>query len=378
MTDENELPEVTIRRGGNKFSNWTSVTIRKSIEQMADEFDLELSLDRLNRSGYAAPVSTGVSQAELMGVARMFLRTDKKAELRQDDEVKIYVGSELVLTGYVDNIDLYYDADTATLRVGGLSKAGDLVDSSAIYGDSGRWKKAAATNIINDLCQPFGIEVISVGNTGELFDKFAIEPGETCYETISRVLRARQMLAISQPDGSLVIYKGVRRTSGAVVTLGDNVLSCSANQNRRGVHNRYIYRGQTSSSDDWHGEKANQLQAECEDPRVQRYRPLVVVTNKAASNEELARRAIWERNVRAGRGQRYRYTVPGWLNSKGRLWEVDSLVSVRDDHARVSGEMLVATVEFSFTDRLVTTLELVPPGTYDPFDEPVEKKTKIG
>jgi prophage tail gpP-like protein len=364
MTSE----DVSLAVNGKRLVNWTSVTIRKSIEQFADEYDFGLSSERINAAGIAEP--TGFSQEQVLD--------SKEAldEAEQDDKCEVRIGSELVMTGYVDNIDLSYDADNADLRIGGLSKTGDLVDSSAIY-ETGAWKDARLDQIVRDVCDPFGIEVLTIGDLGEAFKKFKVQQGEKCYELISRAISMRQFLAVSQPDGNMVLSQVRKAYAGALLELGGNVLSASIHRNRRDIHNRYIFKGQTHASDDWGGKTASQLEGVVEDPNVKRYRPLVILARKQRSKEDLGKRALWERNVRAGRGERYRYTVPGWLDNTGRLWETNTLVRCKDRIAKLDGEMLVATVEFSLAERLFTTVEVVPPSTFEPLDDNLRRRSRI-
>lgn len=357
--------EVTLNTNGKKLAGWTSVTIRKSIEQFADEFDFELSTDRINDSGFIE--RTGVERSAVLSTADA---------VNQDDKIEIMIGKELVLTGYVDNIDIDYDANSASVRIGGLSKTGDLVDSSAIY-KTGVWTDARVDDIVRDICGPFGIDVLTVGSLGENFKRFKLEPGEKCYEAISRAIGMRQLLATSQPDGTMSISSVRKAYAGARIELGVNVVRATANRNRRDVHNRYVFKGQTASSDDWNAESATQLEGVIEDPDVKRYRPLVILARKQKHKEDLGKRAIWERNVRAGRGERFRYTVDGWLDNVGRLWETNTLVRVKDEFSRVDGEMLASTIEFTLADRMLTMIEVVPPGTFDPLDASVKKKTKL-
>lgn len=361
------IKEVSLACNGTKLTNWSNITIRKSIEQFADEYDFELSTKRINDAGLLE--STGIAQDDVV---------DAEDEVNQDDKIEICIEKELVLTGYCDNIDLAYDANDATLRLGGLSKSGDLVDSSAIY-QTGLWADAKLDQIIADICEPFGIGTFSVGDLGENFKNFKVQPGEKCYELISRALSMRQMLAVSQPDGDIAISRVRTAYSGAVIELGPNgnVLRANINRNRRDVHNRYIFKGQTSASDDWNGKSASQLEGVIEDPNVKRYRPLVVLARKQRAAEDLGKRALWERNVRAGRGERYRYTVTDWFDSTGRLYEPNTLVHVKDRLARLDDLMLVSTVEFVLSDELICTVEVVPPGTFNVLDAPTRKGSKV-
>ena len=80
-------------------------------------------------------------------------------------------GQDLLITGYIDTIDIDLTDTSCRLSVSGRDKTGDLVDSSAIHG-SGQWKNVRLEQIVRDICKPFGIEVLVQTDTGEAISSF--------------------------------------------------------------------------------------------------------------------------------------------------------------------------------------------------------------
>ena len=96
-------------------------------------------------------------------------------------------GPDVLITGYIDTIDIDLTDTYCRLNVSGRDKTGDLVDSSAIHG-SGQWKRARLEQIVRDICKPFGIEVLVQTDTGDAIDSFSLDDGER-HSTPSTVRR---------------------------------------------------------------------------------------------------------------------------------------------------------------------------------------------
>jgi prophage tail gpP-like protein len=363
-------PEVTLVVNGAKYGGWTSVSIRKSMESLADEFTLELTNQRVGPVGQY--ISTGLTLRDVKIAAD---------ELAGSDECEIQIDGKTVIVGYVDDFDFEYDANRADLRVSGRSKTGDLVDCSAVY-KTGLWQKATILQIATDLCSPFGIDVLPlIANDFDWlkpFDRFRIDDGETVYETLSRAAEMRALLLRSGNDGSLQIERAGQFSSGAGLELGKNVLVGSIGRSYRERFSEYTFKGQTEASDEWSGLTANKLEHRVTDTGVARYRPMVVHSDKQRGKDDVGKRAVWERNVRAGRSIRHRYTVEEWTSNLGLLWDPNTLVKITDDWCDVDTTALVTSVEFVLAGERVTTLELMDPSAFTAKPEQPPKLKRRG
>lgn len=363
-------PEVTLVVNGAKYGGWTSNSIRKSMESLADEFTLELTNQRVGPVGQY--IATGLTIRDVKIAAD---------ELAGSDECEIQIDGKTVIVGYVDDFDFEYDANRADLRVSGRSKTGDLVDCSAIY-KTGLWQKATILQIATDLCAPFGIDVtpLIVGDADwfKPFDKFRIDDGETIYETLSRAAEMRAVILRSGNDGNLQIERAGQFATGAGLELGKNVLTGSIGRSYRERFSEYTFKGQTEASDEWSGLTANDLNHRVTDTGVSRYRPLVVHSDKQRGKDDVGKRAVWERNIRAGRSIRHRYTVDEWTSNLGKLWEPNTLVKITDDWCDVDTTALVTSVDFVLAGERVTTIELVDPSAFTPNPSQPKEPRKRG
>jgi prophage tail gpP-like protein len=358
------MHEVVLRAGGVEVEGWVSVSIRKSLDQLADEFNLELTNRWLDVRG--STQDTGVS-ADFVRRAADSLTTS--------DLCEVVVDGQVVVTGYIDDLGFSYNANSARFTVGGRSKAGDLVDCMAFKGTTTHqradkkkgtkknrflWTDASLAQIAGDLCSPFGIQCLVSGVSDAPFKRFRIEPGESVFEALSRAAEIRGAIPISTPDGDIAFVRSSGISSGAVIELGVNVLEGSIQKSLRGRFSDYLFRGQTFTDDTVNGVKASELEGAVQDDAVPRYRPCLVIGQHQGNNEDMGARAIWERNVRAGRSVRHRYTLESWLNSAGNPWETNTLVKIVDRWCGVDSEKLVCSIDFSMDPSGYTSqLELV-------------------
>lgn len=350
------MPEVTLKCNGRELFGWTSLTIRKSLEQLAHEFSLEVTNQAVGPLGQV--IHTGVDVITPRTMAD---------ELTDADECTIYVDDQLVITGYVDDFDFNHTAQASTLRVSGFSKTGDLTACSAIYG-TGLWTDATIATIANNLCSPYGISVVAFGsNALTPIKRFKLEQGETVYEAIARAAEMRSLLLTTNAQGNLDLLTASTGDAVAALELGGNILAGGVTRTSRDRHSSYLFKGQTAADDAWNGKQASQLSGSIDDQYVRRHRPLIVLSEKQRTKEDLGKRAIWERNVRAGRSVRYRATVEEWTADTGALWEPNINATIRDEWCQIEQDMLVVSAEMVLDGReRVTHLDFMDRSAFDP------------
>jgi len=108
--------------------------------------------------------------------------------------VEVYIGTDKVLTGYVDASPISYNSQTSTMGVSGRSKTGDLVDCVATN-SGGQWKNRKVEQIITDLARSCGISVKSMVDTGVRVPNFKVNEGESIFSCIDRLLETRSLLS---------------------------------------------------------------------------------------------------------------------------------------------------------------------------------------
>jgi prophage tail gpP-like protein len=286
--------------------------------------------------------------------------------IAEGELVQLLDDGEAVLLGYVDTSNVNYGGDSHEMTVEGRSKLGDLVDCAA-FALGGQFTDQRLENIARRLVSPFGITVTTDTDTGDVFRRFALEDGETVHEALERLARARGVLLMSNAIGQLVVTRASEaRRIGTPIELGRNVEAAS----RRGsVVDRfatYTVLSQNSGDDDWNGRSAAHISATAKDGTVGRYRPTRIIAEAQVDKSGAQRRADWERNIRAGRSQSLTYTLRGWRDDDGDLWEPNTIAHVVDEFARVDDDLLITSVALTEDDGgRVARLTMTRPEAYE-------------
>lgn len=344
---------VTLRVNGLDFGGWKEVEISAGIERQARDFTLSVT-DRWPGA------------------------TDIPRRIKQGDLCEVYIGADKLLTGHVDATPIRYDGKSVSVGVKGRSKTADLVDCSAVY-KGGQWRNARIERIAADLAAPFGIEVIAEASTGAAIVEHQIDPGETVFECVDRLLTLRQLLATDDAEGRMVfINAGSGGSAATALKYGDNILSADAALDYKDVFASYTVNGQRAGTDEDYGEPASGATASAADASIARHRPLVIVQSGQVNAQICADRARFERVHRAAKALETTYVVQGWRQADGSLWLPNQLVRVIDPVIGFDTELLIVEATWRLSEEGTTTaLRVGPAAGYLPTPEAV-KKDKAG
>jgi prophage tail gpP-like protein len=360
---------ITLIIGGQRFDRWTSVRFERSIDEFADGWSLSTT-------------------------TRYALTTDPDIELELDigDEVEAWWGEHELLRGWLDEVDDEESADSLTVGFAGRSRAGDLVDSSALH--KGAWTQRSALEIAKDLVAPFGLTVV-VGAPGiaEPLRRFAVDGEESVADCLGRLASQLGLRIRSTPRGDVEFWApgSAREVAQQALQRGRNIRACRRNRSQAERFSDYVTRIQVPSDDETSGAAAA-IAASVKDAGVLRYRPLRLQAETGTGGKDrLQRRAEWERNTRAGRSDEVEVDVYAgdrtWLASGtsrdsagAKLWAPGMLVQVYHPRHGIDGQLLVKSVSlgYSGTEGYAATLSLTHPEAYQPELPPKAKKKKGG
>lgn len=344
--------DVILRVNGVDYGGWKEVEIVAGIERQARDFTLAVT-------------------RHWPGEA------DIPRKIRAGDVCEVFTGADKMLTGYVDATPIRYDGKTVSVGVKGRSKTADLVDCSAIY-KTGQWRGAKIERIAADLAKPFGIEVVAQASTGAAVLEHQIQPGETVFESIDRLLTLRQLLATDDADGRMVFVnpQSAQRATTALV-LGENILSCDAALDAKDLYSEYISKAQRAGNDDDYGDIVAGVSASMKDAQIKRYRPLLIRQNGQADAAACKDRVRYEALHRAAKALETTYTVQGLRQADGTLWLPNLLVRVRDAVVGFDDWLLIVEVGYKISDQgTIATLKVAPAAGYIP--SPDAKKAAAG
>lgn len=348
------MHDVRLEVQGEAHGGFQRGTVKLSVEQLATSFQL----------GY-----TDVWSAER-----------RRVPIRRGERCKLTVDGDVLVDGWVQEASREYDDKHRTLGVSGLSKTGDLVRCAALN-TPGRWTNQSLAQIVTDLCDPFsgGIQPIVLGNQGDPLPKFSLQRGgENAGDALLRACRLRGFIAYTVGGDLIVSRAGEERTS-TVIERGRNVLKGKFVDSEAGRYSDYVFKGQTHGNDDRNGITSAHMGHTVYDNNVARYLPFSVQVGGADGPRDLGMRAVMERNQRAGRGERWSYTVKGWRRDEGPLWEPNILVHVKDDELEVDDDLLIVSVDFDFDggekpSGFVTKLELTKKEAFDMGEYPRRRR----
>jgi prophage tail gpP-like protein len=349
---------VSLIVNGAEYGGWTSIAIQRGIEQIAGTFSLSVS-DRWPGQDTPRPIRPG-------------------------DACTVRIDGETVITGYVDDLDLSYDATQHQIGVSGRDKTGDLVDCSAIHAP-GEWRGVMLLQLAEALCQPFGIAVKAAADIGAPFSAFALQESETAFEALERAAKMRGLLLVSDGKGGLLLTNAGTERAKTVLKLGENILAASGRFSHRDRYSQYLIKGQRRGTDDdaEAPHAITEVSASAADSGIRRYRPLLILAEDLGDGITYGQRIAWERSTRFGKSIRSTVTVQGWRERGlvGDLWTPNKIVHLTDPWQGVDEDLLIVSVAFRLdTGGQTTDLELTRPEAFDmiAMEKHVKKKGKKG
>lgn len=292
---------VRLVTGGNEISGWQEVRITRGIERIPVDFAVTMT----------DPIPGIASLPVAMG-----------------DAQQIFIGDDLVCTGFVDRVSLSIGPGRHDIAVAGRGRCADLVDCSAVW-QGGQWMNATLATIATELATPFSVQVVAP-NTGEPFPQYNLQPGESPFSVIEKLARVRGQLAYEDEQGRLVIGQcGTGSAQGAIVQ-GSNVESATLAMSMDQRYSDYIVipQGIQLMLDNTGGQPMQTYSVQ--DKQVTRYRPRYMIPEGGDALAQLAQtKCQWEANRRLARGYILSVTVDDWRDRAGVLWTPNTLVNVQ-------------------------------------------------
>ncbi|HEY3984735.1 phage baseplate assembly protein [Cedecea sp.] len=340
---------VFLRVNGREWGGWTSARVSAGIDRVARDFNVTIT-----RQWPGA--------------------TENQPMIKNGDLVEVLIGSDLVITGWVEATPVRYDATSISTGIVGRSKTADLIDCSAAPAQhSGK----SLVRIASALTSPFGITVIDDGAPATAVIDAQPEHGETVVDCLNRLLGQVQTLAYDDGEGRLHLGAvGSLRASTALV-LGENILSCDTERSVRERFSDYLVTGQRPGTDDDFGEATiSAIRQSTRDAGVTRYRPHTLQQSGTATADSCKSRCEFEARQRAAKTQETTYTVQGWRQGNGELWQPNQRVIVFDPMQGFDNtELVIAEVTYNQDGNGTTTeLRVGPADAYLP--EPTKPKKK--
>lgn len=260
--------KVSLLVGGKVHAEWENYEIDSDLLTPADAWQVSLGMSGMD-------IPDGVAEG---------------------DDVVVKVGSDTVLTGYIDDIDEPVDKNGHTFTLTGRDRAADLLD-----GDCPIFSKQEASlkQIVAAIVHEFGIVNYKIkADTTRIRKKIAVDPGVSAWDALVHAAEANGLWPWFEPDGTLVVG-GPDYSSPEVATLilrkdgqGNNVLSLHRKKSMAERYSKVTVYSQAPGSNSGGMDFAANHAASgyATDPGV-RNRPHIVIDNECETNAACTARA---------------------------------------------------------------------------------------
>lgn len=333
------MDDLTLITGKRKLSGWQAVRVTRGIERMPSDFDIEFT-ERFPGEAESVVVKPG-------------------------DECQVLIGSDLVITGYVDRFLPTVDRYRHSLRVTGRGKCQDLVDCSAEW-ESNQISSASVLSIAQKLAAPYGITVSALDDVGPPIPQINLMWGESPYSVIERITRANALLAYDGPDGNLILARVGTQKHGSGFEQGKNVERATAMFGMDLRFSEYVVRmlnmsplGETGNAGD--------ILVTVTDKEVPRHRRRTIIAETGVVAAGLAeKRGTWEAARRAGRSYCVQMTTDSWRDGDGMLWTPNRMVRLQLPSLKIPDVQWIVAEVTHRRDRAGTAADLVlmPPDAF--------------
>lgn len=352
--------KIYLEVNGVKYEGFTDISVTRSIENFANQFS------------FSTTVREGSTQADDLGFTRISSIKRIQNDLMVQDEVRVFIDDNLILTGFIEDLNISYDAGSHSISVSGRDKTGDLIDSSTqkkvytqldfiklvekILSDNGY----SSIKVINNLTAGSLTTLDNSDNTANT-NSISPENNDSIAQFIDSIAKKVQVLVYTNKDGNLVVTReGDEEVNGSLINTANgennNILSGNIKVSSLDRFNRLFVFAQAGNKD-FTSQTVSQ-QGDATDSEVRTSRKKIINYNKPSLNLSLQNYAKWSINIRRAKGARYNCRVQGYYTTRENkeIWQPNTLVQIKDDLCQVNGQFLIQGVTYtksnqgSFTD----------------------------
>lgn len=336
------MAKVELYVNGMTYGGWKRARVQRGIEQIAGQFEL--------------------------AVSERWPGQPRRWKVHVGDPCEVRVDGETVITGFVDDVGMNYDASAHEVSFRGRDATGLLVDCSA---PTKQWLVGLTLEqIAKEVCKPYGVGVVvNTDIRGAFEPRTGNHEGESVFELLTGYAKRKGVLLVSDGKGNLVITRaGAERVPTELVS-GRNILRAELQASILEWYRTYKVKAPDGDGSEYGSPMATATDSN--NPRPERN--LTVVTSEFGDLASLKKRADWEAHARAAQAFRMTVTVQGWKHAGG-VWTPNTRVTVRDEvlgvgtggEDAVAGDLLIAGVTLMLDEQGTRTeLVLAIPQAFD-------------
>lgn len=355
------MSKIYLEVNGIKYEGFTEISVNSSLENFCSSFSFATTLKE---------------EVSFFGNKTGGFVNDIKLQ----NKVKIYIDDILILTGYIEALNLDYDASNHSIVYSGRDIGGDMVDSSIIQST---YKQRNFTLLTKMVLSQNGFSDVKVENKAGLLllestEIIKTEKDEKIFEFLDRYAKKLQVIIKINRFGNLEIV----REDNTVVknmlinnrTQDNNILSAKlqlTTKDRYNVVNVY-----SQANNKTHTSTGISQKGIAKDSSIRSTRRISLSMNTASQSQTLNTLAQWNVNVRRAKGSRYTCKVVDFYSERiesillfdlgyNQVWQPNTLVDIIDEVAQISGTFLIQGVEFTQSiNGSFTTLDIVEKGSF--------------
>jgi prophage tail gpP-like protein len=318
------MDEVVLKVNGFNYSGWLSIEIKKSVRALSGMFSLKVTDSwSIKKKGWI---------------------------IVPGDYCELFIGSELMISGHIDDLEYAINPSSREITVTGRDKTGDLVDCS-IDSKHSDFKNITLNALLQRLCSPFGIKVINETSINPQIESFGYNQGSSVYDAIDELSKKYGFVACSTPDGNLSIPRIGEIFALDYIEEGVNLFDGSVKFDHKDRFSRYVLKGQVVPSDNFFGEAANAAAGVTTDPEVKRYRPKVINSSGSSTGSNLLKRSEWEMNLRSSKSTAGSVSLKGWRQRSGSLWKENTMINYKSNYLGLETQLLIGDITYSLDDK---------------------------
>ncbi len=339
---------ITLEVGGKFYSNWKSVSVERALDQISGIFRFEAAADW----SQPFPVPRG-------------------------EACRVRINGKIVMTGYVDNITIDYDANSHAISIEGRDKTGDIVDSML---DGKMEFKAPVTmeEVIRKTLDNIGATDVKVINQVKDLKPFSKDElvsgkiGMRAFEFMDKYAAKRQVILTTDGEGNVVIARASEELTNIFIK---NVISDPFNSIKKARvaytdgdrYNEYKFFAQANHAADPDNDedksKSTNRTATATDDDIRPSRKFRAIAEGSQKEKPLEERAKWEANIREAKSFKYSVLMTGHspYSHDGEPYQPNTLVKVKDDFSDIDTELLIVKVthKLDLNDGSTTELEML-------------------
>lgn len=352
--------EIAIVIGGNRIVGWESASITRSVEAFPNSFTVTAADQFPDDATKATVFPSGPGE-----------------------KCQIFIGSDLILTGYVDRYAINIGGGRHDVTIAGRGICEDLVDCSADLRNNpavtgGTITASNALDLAQKLCgaQKIAARLGSgVTDPGKPINALTVALGETPYEIIERVARYSQFLVYEDENGALVLDHVGTDSMASGFTMPGNIEGASSTLSFDQRFSQYIIVWNSVAQYSEVNPLTNQSAIAVDETMPpSRPRVRIIVSEQYDPSLDLAQaRANWEKARRIGRSQAINLTCDSWRDTSGTLWQPNKLAPINASALKIlNASWIIGTVTFR-KDASGTHADLVlmPPDAFSPEPAPL-------